>query len=49
MTKEQAQLILDACSIESTLDNEGEVELLREQNPELLDAYEALKLIAVGG
>ncbi len=49
MTKEQAQLILDACNIGATLDNEGEVEMLREHNPELLDAYEALKLIAIGG
>jgi len=46
MTKEQARLIMEAHEIESTLNDEEEVDLLEENNPELLAAYEALRELA---
>ncbi len=42
MTPDQAKLILEAHNITDLLDNPGEFELLQEQNPDLLDAYQAL-------
>lgn len=41
-TPEQARLIVDAHEVEQLLDNEEEVELLAENNPEILSAYRAL-------
>lgn len=48
ITKEQASLICEAHEIFQLLDNEEEIELLEENNPELLEAYFALHRTAVG-
>jgi hypothetical protein len=42
MTKEQANLIIDAHDIRDVLENEEERDLLEKHNPALLDAYWAL-------
>lgn len=44
MTKKQARLIIEAHEI--YLDDEEEVSLLEENNPELLEAYRALLVFA---
>lgn len=46
MTKEQAELLIDAHDIAVLLDDEEEVALLEENNPELLSAYRALVAMA---
>lgn len=46
LTKEQAQLLVDTHEIEMLMQNDEEVELLEEHNPELLEAYETLIEIA---
>ena len=48
LTKEQASMICDAHEIFSLLSDEEEMELLKEHNPELLEAYFALHQVAVG-
>ena len=48
LTREQAQALCDAHDVDALLDNEEEVELLEDNNPELLAAYEALRAIAAG-
>lgn len=48
LTAEQARLIMDAHEIEALLDNEEEADLLEQNNPELLDAYQNLQGIADG-
>lgn len=47
LTNEQASLICDAHSIYALLENDEEIELLEQHNPELLEAYRALYDIAV--
>ena len=47
LTKEQAMLICDAHEIFQLLDNEEEVELLEDNNPELLQAYTELHNMAL--
>ena len=42
MTKEQARILIDAYEIYNLLANEEEINCLREANPALLDACEAL-------
>ena len=46
MTPKQAQLIIDAHEIDALLSNEEECDLLEENNPELLEAYQALLAFA---
>ena len=46
LTPEQAQAISDAHEIQTMLNNEEEFELLKANNPELLEAYQALVKIA---
>ena len=46
LTPAQAQQILDAHDIEVTMQNEEEVDLLALNNPDLLEAYNALQEIA---
>lgn len=48
LTTEQAQAIMDAHEIHSMLHNQEERELLRDNNPDLLEAYKALEKIADG-
>lgn len=48
MSAQHARDILDAHEIGSLLDNEEEVSLLREHNPDLLEAYLALRELAQG-
>ena len=48
LTQEQANLICEAHGIFELLINEEELELMENNNPELLEAYNALNLIAVG-
>ena len=48
LTAQQAQLICDAHEVDSLLENEEEVELLEDNNPELLEAYRALSRLAIG-
>ena len=48
LTKEQAQELIDALGVDSLLDNEEERDLLESNNPSLLSAYVALRLIANG-
>ena len=48
LTKEQAQMLCDAHEVDSLLENEEEIELLEDNNPELLDAYRALSRMAIG-
>ena len=48
LTQEQAQHIWDAHDLAAIFDSEEETEMLRDNNPELFEAYEALRLIAVG-
>lgn len=48
MTKEQAQMLCDAHEVDSLLENKEERELLEANNPELLEAYRALRCIATG-
>jgi len=48
MTKSQAQEIVMAHDIKTIMDDHEESELLKENNPELYDAYKALlKLAAI--
>lgn len=49
LTKKQAEIICEAHEIDTLLENEEEVELLKENNPELLDAYRELVRVSVGG
>jgi len=42
MTPDQAKLLVEAFEIEQFLDSLGYVSIIRRQNPELLDAYQAL-------
>lgn len=46
LTKQQAQAIVDAHEIEATMNNEEEIEILMEHNPDLHDAYKAVCRIA---
>lgn len=46
MTKEQAQLLVETHEIDRLMENEEERELLRDNNPELFEAYEALLVLA---
>lgn len=46
MTKEQAQLIIDTHEIDRVFDDAEEFEMLKDNHPDLLDAYRALMLIA---
>lgn len=46
LTKEQAQLIVDTHELDVLMDNDEEVDLLEQHNPELLDAYRVLIDIA---
>ena len=48
LTQIQAQVLCDAHEIYQLLDNEEEIELLDDNNPELLEAYYALHRIAAG-
>jgi hypothetical protein len=48
MTKEQAALLVDAHEVDRLMDDEEEREMLRDNNPELLDAYIALLEMAKG-
>ena len=48
LTKEQAQELIDAHEVDTVLDNEEERDLLESNNPSLLAAYVALRLIANG-
>ena len=48
LTKEQAQMLCDAHEVDSLLENEEEIELLEDNNPELLAAYRALSRMAIG-
>lgn len=48
LNKQQAQLLVEAHEIDSLLENEEEVELLEDNNPELLTAYRALGRMAIG-
>jgi hypothetical protein len=48
LTNEQAMLICDSHEIIQLLDNEEEVELLSDNNPELLEAYVELVKMAKG-
>lgn len=48
LTRGQAQLLCDTHEVVSLLDNEEEIELLEENNPELLEAYFALHRMAYG-
>lgn len=43
LTAKQARLICDAHDIDALLDNDEEVFLLEENNPELLEAYVELQ------
>ena len=43
MTKKQAKLLYENFDIDDVLENEEEYECLKENNPELLNAYVALK------
>lgn len=49
MTPEHAAALCDAHDVHQLLENDEEVEMLREQNPELLAAYKALARLATGG
>ena len=46
LTKDQAQLLVDTHDIMMVMESEEEMELLRDNNPELLKAYEVLLDIA---
>lgn len=46
ITKQQAQALIEAHEIDQLVANEEEFELLKENNPDLLDAYICLRLIA---
>ena len=48
LTQKQAQMLCDAHEVYGLLENEEEVDLIEANNPELLDAYYALHLIATG-
>ena len=48
ITQQQARLICEAHEVYALLDNEEEIELLENNNPELLEAYYALHRIAAG-
>lgn len=48
MTKQQAVLLSESLELEWLFSDEEEVEQLRIQNPELLDAYKALLALATG-
>ena len=47
LTPEQAMLICDAHELFQLMDNEEEVELLEDNNPELLEAYTELLNMAM--
>jgi hypothetical protein len=46
MTSKQAQLIVEAHEIMQLLDDGEEVDLLLKNNPELYEAYVALRILA---
>lgn len=46
LTPEQARTIIGAFDLSETLDNVEAMDLLRTNNPELLEAYQALAKIA---
>lgn len=46
LTTKQAQALIDAHEIHVMLKNEEECELLKENNPELLEAYQKLAKIS---
>ncbi len=46
LTKEQAIRLIDAHDIMQVMESEEEMELLKEHNPELFEAYDALLDIA---
>lgn len=48
LTKEQAQILCEAYEVYSLLENKEDVELLRANDPQLLEAYYALHRVAVG-
>lgn len=48
LTQEEAQLICDAHDIHQFFRNEEEVDLMEDNNPGLLSAYEKLRAIADG-
>jgi hypothetical protein len=48
LTQEQAAMLCDAHEVYALLENEEEIELLEDNNPELLEAYYALHRLAVG-
>jgi hypothetical protein len=48
LTQEQAQMLCDAHEVHSFLRNEEEVDLMEDNNPGLLGAYETLRAIADG-
>ena len=47
LTPEQAMLICDAHELFQLMDNEEEVELMEDNNPELLEAYTELLNMAM--
>ena len=46
LTKEQAMMIVEAHEVASIIEDGEERDMLRENNPDLLDAYEALLRVA---
>lgn len=48
LTQEEAQMLCDAHEVHSMLNNEEEVDLMEDNNPALLAAYEKLRAIADG-
>ena len=48
LTPKQASILVDAHEIESLLENEEELELLEDYNPELVEAYRALVRMTIG-
>lgn len=48
LTPEQARMILEAHELDALLMNKEEMDLLEQNNPELLTAYQALEQIANG-
>lgn len=48
LTQDEAELICQAHALHHLLDDEEEVDLLEQNNPDLLTAYQALQAIALG-
>ncbi len=48
MTKEQAQILVEAHEVEQLMEDAEERELMEENNPGLSDAYQALLALARG-